>query len=135
MSATTLLQILRAHRLDDDLLYTLAENALARRGGNATAAIDAVWQATAAQRAACAAELYGRVDGALVGFLRAQVRERKAFIEEFGEEEGGGVPLLVAYIIIARMLEEAAARGRAPPPLQPAGMAHPMLRDWQHQHF
>ena len=59
MSATpTLLQILRAHRLDDDQLYTLAENALARRGGNnATAAIDAVWQATAAQRAACAAEL------------------------------------------------------------------------------
>ena len=45
------------------------------------------------------------------------------------------MPLLVAYIIIARMLEEAAARGRAPPPLPPAGMAHPMLRDWQHQHF
>ena len=42
--------------------------------------------------------------------------------------------LLVAYITIARMLEEAAARGgMAPPP--PAGMAHPMLRDWQHQHF
>ena len=40
---TTLLQILRAHRLDDDQLYTLAANALARRGGNATAAIDAVW--------------------------------------------------------------------------------------------
>ena len=132
MSATTLLQILRAHRLDDrdDQLYTLAANALARCGGNATAAIDVVWQATAAQRAACAAELYGRVDGALVGFFRAQVREQREFIEEFGEEEGGGVPLLVAYIIIAR----AAARGGAPPP-PPPGADHPMLRDWQYQHF
>ena len=52
MSAPTLLQILRAHRLDDDQLYTLAENALASRRNNAAAAIDAVWQATAAQRAA-----------------------------------------------------------------------------------
>ena len=134
MSATTLLQILRAHRLNDDQLYTLAENALARRGGNATAAIDAVWQATAAQRAACAAALHGRVDAALVGFLRAQVREQRAFLEEFGEKEGGGVPLLVAYITIARMLEKTAARGNAPPP-PPPGMAHPMLRDWPHQHF
>ena len=136
MSATpTLLQILRAHRIDDDQLYTLAENALAsRRNNNAAAAVDAVWQATAAQRAAAQAALHGRVDAALVGFLRAQVREQRAFLEEFGEEEGGGVPLLVAYIIIARMLEEAVSRGGAPPP-PPPGMEHPMLRDWQYQHF
>ena len=44
------------------------------------------------------------------------------------------MPLLVAYITIARMLEEAAARGGMPPP-PPPGMAHPMLRDWPHQHF
>ena len=44
------------------------------------------------------------------------------------------MPLLVAYITIARMLEKTAARGNAPPP-PPPGMAHPMLRDWPHQHF
>ena len=129
------MQILRAHRLDDDILYTLADNALARCGGNATAAIDAVWKATAAQREACAAELYGRVDGALVGFFRAQVREQREFIEKYGEEEEGcGVPLLVAYIVIARMLEEAAARGGGAP-RPPPGKEHPMLRGWPYQHY
>ena len=131
----TLLKILRAHRLDDDILYTLAENALARCGGNATAAIDALWAATVAQRGACAAQLYGRVDGALLGFFRAQIREPREFIQRYGEEEGDGVPLPVAYIIIARMLEEAAARGGGAPRAPPPGEDHPMLRDWQYQHY
>ena len=117
---TTLLEILRAHRLEDDILYTLAENALARCGGDATAATDALWAATAAQRRACTAELYGHVDCAILSFFRAQIRKQRKMIERYGEEEDG-VPLLVAYIIIARMLEEAAALGggggapRAPP--------------------
>ena len=133
MSPTTLLEILRAHRLDDDPLYTLAEHALAQCGNGVAPAIDAVWQATAAQREACAAELYGRVDVALLHFFKVQIREQREFIQS-GDDEGGGVPLFMAYIIIARMLEEAAARGGAPPP-PPPGIEHPMLRGWPYQHF
>ena len=126
---TTLFEILSANRLDVNILHTLAQNALARCGGDATAATDAIWDATEVQRRVCVAELYGNVDGAILSYFRAQIRDQRKLIERYGE---GGLPLLVAYIIIGRMLEEAAAFGEAP---APPPSEHPLLGGWPHQQY
>ena len=103
---TSAAETLQAHGLDVNSVYTRVRHAFERPGVDEAAAIAEIWDATAAQRAACVIELHGQVDGPLLN-------DYDELVDRQTDLGLGGAPMRAAYIIVARVIE--AALFDAPP--------------------
>ena len=101
---TSAAETLQAHGLDVNSVYTRVRHAFERPGVDEAAAIAEIWDATAAQRAACVIELHGQVDGPLLNDYNELVERQTDLMGRFGL---GGAPMRAAYIIVARVIEAA----------------------------